>query len=265
MRTLTEGRSRSPNLIPKPKDWGDNINIAGFYFLSLASSYQPPPELVAFLQSGSIPIYIGFGSIVVDDPDGLTRTVFEATRLAGVRALIGTGWGGLGGATQVPPNIFLTGNCPHDWLFQRVSCVVHHGGAGPTAAGIAAGKPTVIVPFFGDQPFWGNMIARAGAGPLPIPFKTLTASNLADAISSALQPKIVEEAKVLGSKISHEQGSEMGARCFHDRLPGGIMACSVTPHRAIAWKVRKSDVKLSALAATVLRKEGHLDFQKLKL
>lgn len=252
-------------MIPKPRDWGRNISIAGFYFLSLASSYTPSPELEEFLQSGSVPVYIGFGSIVIDNPEALTRKVFEATRLAGVRALVGTGWGGLGAATQVPSNVFLIGNCPHDWLFERVSCVVHHGGAGTTAAGIAAGKPTVIVPFFGDQPFWGSMIARAGAGPPPIPFKSLTAASLGEAIKAALQPKIVEDAKVLGSNISHEQGSKTGAQCFHDHLPLGIMACSMAPHRVVSWKVRKSDVKLSALAATVLRKEGYLDFQKLKL
>lgn len=252
-------------MIPKPRDWGHNISIAGFYFLSLASSYSPSPELATFLRSGGVPIYIGFGSIVVDDPDTLTQKVFEATRLAGVRALVATGWGGLGGATQVPPNIFLLGNCPHDWLFERVSCVVHHGGAGTTAAGIVAGKPTVIVPFFGDQPFWGSMIARAGAGPQPIPYKALTASSLAAAIMAALQPKTVEDAQVLGRKISQERGSETGARCFHDRLPLGLMGCSVAPHRVAAWKVRKSELRLSALAATVLRKEGYLDFQKIKV
>ena len=252
-------------MIPKPRDWGHNINIAGFYFLSLASSYTPPPELADFLRSGSVPVYIGFGSIVVDDPDALTQAVYEATQLAGVRALVATGWGGLGGGTPVPPNIFLLGSCPHDWLFERVSCVVHHGGAGTTAAGIAAGKPTVIVPFFGDQPFWGSMIARAGAGPQPIPSKTLTASKLAAAITAALQPKIVEDAKVLGQKISNEQGADIGARYFHDRLPLGIMGCSVVPRRVAAWKVRKIDMKLSALAASVLMKEGFLDFEDLKL
>lgn len=210
-------------------------------------------------------MYIGFGSIVVDDPDALTQAVYEATQLAGVRALVATGWGSLGGATPVPSNVFLLNSCPHDWLFERVSCVVHHGGAGTTAAGIAAGKPTVVVPFFGDQPFWGSMIARAGAGPQPIPSKALTASNLAAAISAALQPKIVEDAKTLGKKISNEQGADIGARYFHDRLPLGIMGCSVVPRRVAAWKVRKIDMRLSALAASVLMKEGFLDFEDLKL
>lgn len=257
---------RSPSLIPKPRDWGHNISIAGFFFLALASSYTPSPDLVSFLEAGPAPVYIGFGSIVADNPHALTETIFEAVRMTGVRALVSKGWGGLGeSVTAIPPNIFMLGNCPHDWLFERVSCVIHHGGAGTTAAGIAAGKPTIVIPFFGDQPFWGSMVARAGAGPQPIPIKKLTASNLAAAITNALEPPMLENARILGLKISEERGSDVGVKSFHDRLPLRIMSCSMAPHRVAAWKVRKSNIQLSAMAATVLRKEGLLDFHRLKL
>ena len=143
---------RSPALIPKPEDWGRHISISGFYFLSLASNYQPDPDLADFLASGPPPVYIGFGSIVVEDPNAMTKLIFEAVKMTGQRALVSKGWGGLGGSElSIPDGVFMLGNCPHDWLFQHVSCVVHHGGAGTTAAGIALGRPTVIVPFFGDQ------------------------------------------------------------------------------------------------------------------
>ena len=139
---------RSPALIPKPRDWPAHVSISGFYFLNLASNFTPEPDLAAFLDAGPPPAYIGFGSIVVEDPNEMTRLIFEAVKKSGVRALVSKGWGGFG-ADQigVPENVFMLGNVPHDWLFERVSCVVHHGGAGTTAAGIAAGKPTVIVPF----------------------------------------------------------------------------------------------------------------------
>lgn len=146
----------SQALIPRPSDWGEHINITGFSFLDAGSNYTPPDDLAEFLAKGPPPVYIGFGSIVVDDPVGLTKLLLEAVKLAGVRAIVSKGWGGVGGG-DVPDNIYLIGNCPHDWLFKRVSCVVHHGGAGTTAAGIALGKPTVVVPFFGDQPFWGQV------------------------------------------------------------------------------------------------------------
>jgi UDP:flavonoid glycosyltransferase YjiC (YdhE family) len=144
----------SPSLIPKPSDWSTQISVSGFYFLKLASNYTPASDLQAFLDAGPPPVYIGFGSIVVDDPNAMTKIIFEAIKITGQRALVSKGWGGLGADEMgVPEGVFMLGNVPHDWLFQRVSCVVHHGGAGTTAAGITCGKPTVVVPFFGDQPF----------------------------------------------------------------------------------------------------------------
>lgn len=134
----------SPALIPKPDDWGTEIQITGFVFLDLASSFKPAKELVDFLEAGEPPVYIGFGSIVVDDPDKFTALIFEAVEKAGVRALVSKGWGGLGEEGNVPKNIYMLGNTPHDWLFPRVSAVVHHGGAGSTAIGLKCGKPTFI-------------------------------------------------------------------------------------------------------------------------
>ncbi|QSZ29661.1 hypothetical protein DSL72_004177 [Monilinia vaccinii-corymbosi] len=256
----------SPALIPKPKDWGKHISISGFYFLSLASSYTPEPDLAAFLADGPPPVYIGFGSIVVDDPNAMTALIFEAVKKTGVRALVSKGWGGLGGdALEVPEGVFMLGNVPHDWLFQHVSCVVHHGGAGTTAAGIATGKPTVVVPFFGDQPFWGAMTARAGAGPLPIPYKQLTAGKLAAAISDALKPETLAKAQELGAKIKEEKGSEVGGKSFHDNLDVDNMRCSLAPHRVAVWRVRHTQTRLSALAANVLASENLISFADLKL
>jgi len=265
--TLTNAKScRSPALIPKPKDWGQHISISGFYFLSLASSYTPDPELAAYLAAGPPPVYIGFGSIVVDDPDAMTKLIFEAVKKAGVRALVSKGWGGLGADDLgIPEGVFMLGNVPHDWLFQHVSAVVHHGGAGTTAAGIATGKPTVVVPFFGDQPFWGAMVARAGAGPVPIPYKQLTADKLAAALTEALKPETLEMAKDLGSKIKEEKGDETGAKSFHDMLDVDHLRCSLAPSRVAVWRVKRTQTRLSALAAHVLSSEGLLDFGDLKL
>lgn len=253
-------------MIPKPKDWAPHISISGFYFLSLANNFTPEPDLAAFLDAGPPPVYIGFGSIVVDDPNAMTNLIFEAVRKTGQRALVSKGWGGFG-ADQlgIPKNIFMLGNVPHDWLFKHVSCVVHHGGAGTTAAGIALSKPTVVVPFFGDQPFWGAMIARAGAGPIPVPSKQLTADKLADAILDALKPKTLQRAEELGARISSENGTDVGAKCFHDKLDMDAMRCLVSPNRVAVWRVRRTTVRLSAFAATTLFNENLLDFNSLKL
>lgn len=211
-------------------------------------------------------MYIGFGSIVVDDPDAMTRLILAAVRQSGQRALVSKGWGGLGSdELEIPNNVFMLGNVPHDWLFKHVSCVVHHGGAGTTAAGIAAGKPTVVVPFFGDQPFWGSMVAKAGAGPRPIPYKQLTSDKLSAAISEALRPEALQKAQELGERISKESGADRGAQDFQDKLDVDALRCSVAPDRAAAWRVKRTNIRLSSFAAIVLASEGLLDLGNLKL
>ncbi|KAF8544877.1 hypothetical protein BDD12DRAFT_771811 [Trichophaea hybrida] len=244
----------SPTLIPKPHDWPSQLSVSGFYFLSLASSYTPPPELERFLSAGPPPVYIGFGSIVVADPNALTNKIFEAVRMVGCRALVSKGWGGIGADDlDIPENVMLLGNCPHDWLFPRCAAVVHHGGAGTTAAGISCGKSTVIVPFFGDQAFWGAMVSKAGAGPDPIPHAQLTTENLAEAIQKALSREVQAKAEVMGDSIRTETGSENGARGFLTSIEEmGLSRCDILRDRVAVWNVRGSDVKLSALAASAL-------------
>ena len=211
-------------------------------------------------------MYIGFGSIVVDDPDGLTALITEAVRKAGVRALVSQGWGGLRvDDAGMKDSIFLIGNCPHDWLFQRVSCVIHHGGAGTTAAGISAGRPTTIVPFFGDQPFWGDMMARSGAGPPPIPHKQLTAGKLASAIAECIKPTTSDKALELSSKIKMETGAASAVESFHAKLPFDEMTCNLSPRRIAVWRIRRTKVVLSAFAAVLLIEKGQLDLDSIKL
>jgi len=256
----------SPALIPKPKDWAQHISISGFFFLNLASNYTPEPDLQAFLNAGPPPVYIGFGSIVLDDPNGMTKLIFEAVQKTGQRALVSKGWGGVGAdELGIPDGVFMLGNVPHDWLFKHVSCVVHHGGAGTTAAGITAGRPTLVVPFFGDQPFWGSMVARAGAGPDPIPHKQLTAEKLADAITYCLKPESQERAQELADKISHERGSDLGAQSFHQYLDVDQLRCNLSPSRVAVWRIKRTEVRLSAMAACTLANEGLLDFNDVKL
>lgn len=256
----------SPALIPKPADWANYVSVSGFFFLNLATNYTPEPKLAEFLDAGPPPVYIGFGSIVVDDPTAMTKLIFDAVKKTGQRALVSKGWGGVGAdELGIPEGVYMLGNVPHDWLFKKVSCVVHHGGAGTTAAGIAAGKPTVVVPFFGDQPFWGAMVARAGAGPEPVAYKELTADILAASIKKALAPSSIEKAQELSTKISHETGTETGAQSFHQSLNLDKLRCMLAPGRAAVWRVKRTDVRLSAFAATVLGNEGLLSFGDLKL
>lgn len=158
----------------------------------------------------------------------------------------------------VPENILLVGSVPHDWLFQNVSCVVHHGGAGTTAAGISLGCPTIIIPFFGDQQFWGGIVAMAGAGPAPIPHKQLTAVSLTDAIKVALKPETKQKAQEIAKKMKAESGVRDGVRSFHRHLDVKSLRCAVCPNRPAAWHVKQTSITLSAFAAAVLVETGRL-------
>lgn len=186
--------------------------------------------------------------------------MLEAIQDVGVRAVITRGWADLGrNVVELPPNVLFIGNCPHDWIFERVSCTIHHGGAGTTAAAVAAGKPSIIVPFFGDQSFWGRMVAMAGAGPRPIPFKSLSASSLASAIRTALDPEVRQKASELGRQVAEENGVANGVQEFHSQLSRYPLNCSILQSRAAAWKVRGTDIRLSTRVAAVLMEEGLFD------
>ncbi|KAI7785051.1 UDP transferase [Diaporthe eres] len=258
----------SPSLVPKPADWADEVDISGFVFLDLASSFTPPDPLDRFLNSGDRPVYIGFGSIVVDDADKFTEMVFEAVRLSGVRALVSKGWGGLGGE-NVPDNIFMLENTPHDWLFPKVKACVIHGGAGTTAMALKCGKPTMVVPFFGDQHFWGPMIGRAKAGPEPVPYKHLSAEKLAEGIKYCLTDEAQEKAQEMARDIAREgDGAENACSFFHKHLQLSgkhSMRCSILEDKVAVWWMRNTSLRLSALAADILVEKGYITWRKLRL
>ncbi|KAL7627182.1 hypothetical protein AAE478_003958 [Parahypoxylon ruwenzoriense] len=260
----------SPGLVPKPDDWGQEIDVSGFVFLDLASSFKPPRDLVAFLDAGEAPIYIGFGSIVVDDADRFTDMIFKAVKVAGVRALVSKGWGGLGlGQDDVPENIHMLDNTPHDWLFPRVRACVIHGGAGTTAIALRCGKPTMIVPFFGDQHFWGSMVGDSGAGPTPVPYKKLNPERLADGIRYCMTDGALEAAQKIAKSIELEgDGAKNAVKAFHRNLTlsgENSMRCSILDDRVAAWRIKRTSLKLSPLAADIAVSHGLTSWRKLRL
>ncbi len=222
------------SVIPRPPDWGPHIELANFIFSDGPRAYEPPADLAAFLDAGPPPVYVGFGSCVVPDPAALTRVVFEGLEKAGLRGVLSRGWGELGG--EAPPHVHIIDDCPHDWLFPRCQAVCHHGGAGTTAAGLHAGLPTVVVPFFGDQFFWGHVVADAGAGPEPVPAATITAESLAEAFAHALTPEARRKARSLGARVRERDGVDLVLRSLYRHLPVHAMRCATNPaHLATAY------------------------------
>lgn len=196
----------SPLISPKPQDWGKNIHVCGYWFLDPAPGWQPPARLKDFLEAGPPPVYIGFGSMSNRAPQRMSQLVQEALAQSGQRGILAAGWGGLDHAA-LPDHIFALDHVPHAWLFPRLAAVVHHGGAGTTAAGLRAGVPSILVPHLGDQPFWAERVKELGVGPPPIPRRKLTAARLAAAITSATTDQEMKaRAASLGRQIQAENG-----------------------------------------------------------
>jgi sterol 3beta-glucosyltransferase len=196
----------SPALLPRPDDFPAHVHVTGYWFLDRPDTWRPDQELVEYLAAGPPPIYVGFGSMGSKQGARRAGIVLEALAKTGQRGLLARGWGGMQ-AADLPSAIHLLDTAPHDWLFPQMAAVVHHGGAGTTAAGLRAGKPTVICPFLGDQPFWGALVHARGVGPRPIPQRRLTAERLAEAITVATTSVSMQErAAELGTKIRAEDG-----------------------------------------------------------
>ncbi len=205
----------SKHVLPLPQDWPDNAHITGYWFLEHRPDWQPSPELEAFLDSGPPPVYIGFGSMKNRDPKGTARLVIRALSMAGQRGILLSGWGGLA-ESDLPHTIFMVDSIPHDWLFPRMSAVVHHGGAGTTAAGLRAGVPSILIPHFADQPYWGRRVHRLGVGPKPIRRNKLDAARLSGAIREAVTNEAMrQKAAELGRKIRAEKGVETAVNLFN--------------------------------------------------
>lgn len=198
----------SPAVLPVSEDLPENVTITGYWFLDPHPNWQPDPALTAFLKSTPRPIYIGFGSMGNPAKNKDTANiVLETLAQTGVRAVLSTGWSGLGADRPLPDNIFLIKDTPHRWLFPQVAAIVHHGGAGTTGAALSAGVPSLIIPHFGDQYYWGRRVTELGVGPEPIVRKKLTAENFARAISIALNDSAMRErASRLGATITAEDG-----------------------------------------------------------
>lgn len=203
--------SCSPHVFAQADDFPPHVHQTGFWFLDEEPGWTPPPALTDFLQRGPAPVYVGFGSI--GDPKQAAqtaRTVAEALRRTGQRGILATGWQG-SSDEPLPENIFTLESAPHSWLFPRMAAVVHHGGAGTTAAGLRAGVPSVILPHGLDQPAWARRVRELGVG-TSLPHKHLTAEKLAGAIELVLKSDVRDAAKALGAKIQAENGAEKAAR-----------------------------------------------------
>lgn len=197
----------SQYVVPVPGDYPASAHVTGYWFRETRPTWEPPTDLLDFLHGSRPVVYVGFGSMGFGaKAEQRGQVVRRALQEVGVRAVVATGWGSL--TARATDDIFVIEDVPHEWLFPRVDAVVHHGGSGTTAAGLRAGKPTLICPVLGDQPFWGRRIYELGAGPLPLPLRSATPHTLAGRILELIsREEYANASQAIGEQIASEDGT----------------------------------------------------------
>ncbi|SME92898.1 UDP:flavonoid glycosyltransferase YjiC, YdhE family [Streptomyces sp. Amel2xC10] len=194
----------SPLVVPRPRDWRPNLDITGYWW-PYDGERRLPPRVREFLDAGPAPVFVGLGSATVPDPAGLSRLVVRALRRAGLRGVIQRGWSGLAADGD---DMLTVDEVPHALLFPETAAVVHHCGAGTTAAGLRAGVPAVPVPVQFDEGFWAHRLHALGVAPTPLPTRRLTAENLVAALTRATgDPRFRARARELGARVREEDGT----------------------------------------------------------
>lgn len=202
----------SPLLLPRPADWREGLEVVGYWWPERPPGWRPDAALLDFLESGSVPVFIGFGSQAAGRSERLTDLAVRALRRAGLRGVLQTGVPGV-----VNDDVFGVGDVPHDWLFPRVAGVAHHCGGGTTGAGLRAGVPAVALPELNDQPLWAARLAALGVAADLIPFRRLTPERLAAALGAVVTDRSYRErAGALAAGIRAEDGAGAVAKAVNE-------------------------------------------------
>jgi len=199
----------SPTLLQRPRDWRKHDDITGFLFLPQEKREQSmtdlvPTDFAQWLAEGEKPVYIGFGSIPVPDPELFSRILAEMLTTTTHRFVFCQGWSRLAGLPH-HPNLFVVSAVNHDWLFPQCKAVVVHGGIGTVAAAIKAKVPLIILSILYDQPVLGKIVENKKIG-IHIPFKKITTGKLVNAIEASQAPDIIKNSIEVGARVNNEDG-----------------------------------------------------------
>ncbi|KAI5460333.1 hypothetical protein BGZ63DRAFT_357459 [Mariannaea sp. PMI_226] len=221
----------SPSVVAPPLDFSDWIRVTGYWFLDEGGVWEPPKELQDFIdkarKDGKKIVYVGFGSIIVNDTAKMTQEVIDAVQKADVRCILSKGWSDRvspKGVTSkspsdepvIPDDIHVIKSAPHDWLFRQIDAAAHHGGSGTTGASLRAGIPTIIRPFFGDQYFFASRVEDLGVG---VWVKKWGTNSFGRALWEATRnERMIVKARVLGEQIRSETGVDTAIKCIYRDL-----------------------------------------------
>ena len=211
----------SPVVFPPDDDWPPYVHLTGYWFAEQPQGWLPPENLLKFLEKGMPPVVVSLGAMSVgNSADALeaSQIVVQAIQATGQRAIL-QGWQDVLDPASLPENMLHAGSIPHGWLFEKASCVIHHGGFGTTSSGLRAGIPNIIVPHIIDQYLWGERVEKLNAGPAPIPRKQLSVERLAESLILATQDvKIKQSSKRIGDLIRTECGVETAVQLIEEMM-----------------------------------------------
>ncbi|MFC9981220.1 glycosyltransferase [Gordonia sp. NPDC127522] len=211
----------SESVVPRPRDWPDNVHVTGYWWPTDDRSDEPPAGLVDFLADGPPPVYVGLGSTAISDGERISEIVRDALRSSGLRGIVHRGWAHLDGGSD--DTVHTVDDIPHSWLLPQTAAAVHHCGAGTTAATLRAGIPTVALPGIMDQPFWASRLRRIGVAPDPIPRTSVTVENLTAALRKVAEVEadrsgFRNRANTISRDITAENGVVRACQIVEDLL-----------------------------------------------
>jgi sterol 3beta-glucosyltransferase len=207
----TEVQAYSDVVVPGLSDLGPRRPRVGYLTPTrqdreLFGEGRTEPALDAWLNAGDPPVYLGFGSMPLVDPGATMAMVGRVTGRLGVRALVSAGPSRMGSGADPGPDVHVVRSVDHDEVLPRCRAVVHHGGAGTTAATLLAGRPALVCSVFADQPFWGSRVARLGAG-AHVRLASLDEGRLERGLAAVLSPEVGRRAGELGIRLRAEAGA----------------------------------------------------------
>ncbi|PYI00855.1 UDP-Glycosyltransferase/glycogen phosphorylase [Aspergillus sclerotiicarbonarius CBS 121057] len=245
-------------LIPRPKDWSNMIEISGYVFEDEPEPYKPAKDLQNFLESGPSPIYFILQGDRMERPGLLAKAIQDAVLKQGFRAILSRGCRDIGPILD-NPNVFLAEHIPHEWLLPRVCVVVHHGNAYDTALVLRHGKPSVVLPYSGEQLSRGIAISKIGAAAAPLMDNMLSSDSLSQAVAFCLRPDIQQSTRAARNRVVEESGLDTTIQSFYRWLPSHIQKCSITQQDLAMYQIwNKPSLRISPEAAAVLLEDRRI-------
>ncbi|KAA8963868.1 glycosyltransferase [Mycobacterium sp.] len=168
--------------------------------LTMALHTDADEEVISWIAAGTPPIFFGFGTIPIAAPADTIAMIAAACAQLGERALVGAGASDFSRAPHFD-HVKVVGAVNYATVFPACRAVVHHGGAGTTAAGLRAGVPTLILWTLPDQPIWGAQLKRLKVGSARR-FSTISEKSLVTELRTILTPQYRSRAREVAARMT---------------------------------------------------------------